>query len=101
LLPDLNIVPNVFFCPAQDFTRQVVPLAGKAARRRAEESAADYEQIRHDWVLGSEAFRQELPAAVVERVGPNHYGAQRQETGLQKAERMVKEEIERLGWDEA
>ena len=29
-------------------------------RRRAEESAADYEQIRHDWVLGSEAFRQEL-----------------------------------------
>ena len=69
-------------------------------RRRAEESAADYEQIRRDWVLGSEAFRQELLAAVVERVGPSHYGAQRQETGLQKAERMVREEIERLGWDE-
>ena len=28
------------------------------------------------------------------------YGAQRQETGLQKAERIVAEEIERLGWDE-
>jgi hypothetical protein len=69
-------------------------------RRRAEESAADYEQIRSDWVLGSEAFRQELLAAVVERVGPSHYGAQRQETGLQKAERVVKEELERLGWDE-
>jgi REP element-mobilizing transposase RayT len=51
-------------------------------RRRAEESATDYEQIRRDWVLGSEAFRQELLAAVVERVGPSHYGAQRQETGL-------------------
>jgi hypothetical protein len=51
-------------------------------------------------VLGSEAFRQELLTAVVERVGPNHYGAQRQETRLQKAERIVKEEIERLGWDE-
>ena len=51
-------------------------------------------------MLGSEAFRQELLAAVVERVGPSHYGAQRQETGLQKAERMVREEIERLGWDE-
>jgi hypothetical protein len=63
-------------------------------RRRAEGSAADYEQIRRDWVLGSEAFRQELLAAG-ERVGPNHYGAQRQETGLQKAERIVKEEIER------
>jgi hypothetical protein len=56
-------------------------------RRRAEESAADYEQIRRDWVLGSEAFRQELLAAAVERVGPSHYGAQRQETGLQKAEK--------------
>jgi hypothetical protein len=69
-------------------------------RRRAEESVADYEPIRRDWVLGSEAFRQELLAAAVERVGPSHYGAQRQETGLQKAERMVREEIERLGWDE-
>src|ERR1035441_10508373 len=69
-------------------------------RRRAEESSADYEQIRRDWVLGSEAFRQELLAAVVERVGPSHYGAQRQETGLQKAERIVAEEIERLGWGE-
>ena len=69
-------------------------------RRRAEESAANYEAIRRDWVLGSEAFRQELLAAVVERVGPSHYGAERQETGLQKAERVVEKEIERLGWDE-
>jgi hypothetical protein len=50
-------------------------------RRRAEESVADYEQIRRDWVLGSEAFRQELLAAVVEQVGPNHYDAQRQGDG--------------------
>jgi hypothetical protein len=70
-------------------------------RRRAEESGADYEQIRRDWVLGSEAFRQELLAAAVERVGPSHYGAPRQETGVQKAERIVKEEIGRLGWDDA
>jgi len=42
-------------------------------RRRAEESAADYEEIRRDWVLGSEAFRQELLAAMVERIAPSHY----------------------------
>jgi len=36
----------------------------------------------------------------MERVGPSHYGAQRQETGVQKAERIVKEEIGRLGWDD-
>ena len=51
-------------------------------------------------MLGSEAFRQELLAAVVERVGPSHYGAPRQDTGLQQAERMVSEESERLGWAE-
>jgi len=69
-------------------------------RRRAEESAADYEDIRRDWVLGSEAFRQELLAAVVERVGPSHYGAEREESAVQKAERVVQEEMEWLGWDE-
>ena len=70
-------------------------------RRRAEESGANYEAIRGDWMVGSEAFRQELLAAAVERVGPSHYGAERQETGLQKAERVVQEELERLGWEEA
>jgi hypothetical protein len=69
-------------------------------RRRAEESGADYEAIRRDWMLGSEAFRQELLAAAVERVGPSQYGAQRQESDLQKAERVVKEELGRLGWKE-
>ena len=69
-------------------------------RRRAEESGANYEAIRGDWMVGSEAFRQELLAAAVERVGPSHYGVERQETGLQKAERVVQEELERLGWDQ-
>src|SRR5438876_813077 len=42
--------------------------------RRGEESAADYEQLRKDWVLGSEEFRQELLAAASERIGPSHFG---------------------------
>jgi putative transposase len=74
--------------------------AALTEKRRAEESAADYEQLRHDWVLGSEQFRQELLAAAVERAGPNHYGADRHETGVQKAERIVREELERLSWSE-
>jgi hypothetical protein len=69
-------------------------------RRRAEESEADYEGIRRDCVLRSEAFRQELLAAAVERVGPSHCGAQWQETDVQKAEWVVKEELGRLGWEE-
>ena len=31
-------------------------------------------------------------------MGPNHYGAERQETGAQKAERIVREELGRMGW---
>jgi len=74
--------------------------AALTEKRRAEESAADYEQLRRDWVLGSEEFRRELLAAAVERVGPNHYGADRHETGVQKAERIVREELGRLSWSE-
>jgi hypothetical protein len=69
-------------------------------RRRAEESAADYEQIRKAWYLGSEEFRRELLAAAGERVGLSHYGAERHETGVQKAERIVTDETKRLGWPE-
>ena len=69
-------------------------------RRRPEEEASDYRSIRRGWCLGSEEFRQELLAAAVERVGANHYGSDRQETGEQKAERIVREEMKRLGWEE-
>ena len=63
-------------------------------------SAADYEQLRKDWVLGSKEFRQELLATASERIGPSHFGAQRQETAVQKAERLLKAELEKLGWKE-
>ncbi len=69
-------------------------------KRRAEEGAADYEELRRDWVLGSEEFRRELLAAMEGQVGAHHYGAERQETGEQKAERIVREELQRLGWPE-
>jgi len=67
-------------------------------KRQAEEGAADYEGLRRDWVLGSEEFRRELLAAVEGQVGAHHYGAERRETGTQKAERIVREELQRLGW---
>jgi hypothetical protein len=33
-------------------------------------------------------------------VGPNQYGSERHETGLQKAERIVREELGRMNWSE-
>jgi REP element-mobilizing transposase RayT len=62
-------------------------------KRRAEEGAADYEELGRDWALGSEEFRRELLAGVEGQVGAHHYGAERQETGAQKAERIVREEL--------
>ena len=70
-------------------------------RQRHEEAAADYRGIRQGWCLGSEEFRQELLAAASERVGPSHYGRERQETGEQKAQRIISEETKRLGWEES
>ena len=70
-------------------------------RRQNLERSMDYRQIRRGWFLGSEEFHQELVSAAVERVGPNHYGADRRETAEQKAQQIVQEEIDRLGWAEA
>jgi hypothetical protein len=74
--------------------------ARQLQRRQDQERSMDYRQIRRGWCLGSEEFRQELLTAAGKRVGPNHYGAERQGTGEQKAQGIVKEEIDRLGWAE-
>jgi putative transposase len=73
-------------------------LAKLTEGRRAEENTEEYEQIRRGWFLGSEEFRKELLAAATERVGLSNYGAERQETDLAKAERLVGEELSRLAW---
>jgi hypothetical protein len=64
-------------------------------QRRRQEAATDHRAIRRGWCLGSEAFRQELLAAAVERARPGHYGPresllfvfQRQWRGAAAAER--------------
>jgi REP element-mobilizing transposase RayT len=75
-------------------------LARQMERWRQEETTSDYHAVRRGWCLGSEEFRQELVAAAMERVGASHYGADRRETGEQKAERIVREELKRRGWKE-
>ncbi|HZM03303.1 MAG TPA: transposase [Candidatus Saccharimonadales bacterium] len=75
-------------------------LARRMERRQQEETATDYHLVRGGWCLGSEEFRQELLAAAVERVGASHYGAERHETSEQKAERLVRGELQRRGWKE-
>ncbi len=86
-------IPKDSAAGREEFGRQM-------ERRRQEEGGSDYPSMRRGWCLGSEEFREERLAAAVERAGPNHYGADRQEAGEQKAQRIVLEEMKRLGWKE-
>jgi hypothetical protein len=68
--------------------------------RRAQDDPEEYGRIRRGWCWGEEAFRKELLAQVEERRGASHYGAELQESATEKAERMVQEELQNLGWTE-
>ena len=70
------------------------------ARRRAEEETG-YQAIRRGWCLGDEAFRRELLEHVRGRFGKEHYGAERQESQRDQAERLVVGELKRLKLKEA
>jgi hypothetical protein len=71
--------------------------------RRGGKSAAgaDYKAIRRGWCLGEDSFRQELLAQVTERRGAEHYGTERLETDVTKAERIIREELQQRRWQES
>lgn len=66
-------------------------------RRGAEEGEA-FKAIRRGWCLGEETFRQELLAQMSERLGVEHYGAERAETEAAQAERIIADELKRRAW---
>ena len=67
--------------------------------RRAQDKPEEYGRIRRGWCWGEEAV--ELLAQVEERRGASHCGAEWQESATEKAERLVREGLEKLGWTEA
>lgn len=69
--------------------------------RRLEDQAEAFEQIRHGWLFGDEAFCQEMLEQAVGRLGKNHFGPERTETEIMKAERIIGEELGKLGWAES
>jgi REP element-mobilizing transposase RayT len=66
--------------------------------RRKEDCAEAYEQIKRAWSVGSEAFQKELVESGRQELGPNHYGADRQESEQSRARRLVTAELGRMGW---
>jgi len=74
--------------------------ARQMAWRREQEPSADYREMRRGWYWGGEQFRQELLAAAAERATANHYGSDRAESSEERARRLVRQELKRLGWGE-
>src|SRR5437762_1787313 len=68
--------------------------------RRLEDQPEEWKRVRRGWCLGDEAFRKELLVQIAERVGNSHYGEELRESDEEKAQRIVAEELKRLGWME-
>ena len=71
------------------------------ARRIEEEDEQSLKAIRHSWSFGSEAFKLELLQRVEGALGEHHSGELHHQSSNTRAERIIAEELARLGWTEA
>jgi putative transposase len=69
--------------------------------RRQLDEPEEFGDIRRGWCLGDDEFRQELLAQMSGKVGQNHYGRERAESDLARAESVLAAELTKLGWSEA
>jgi putative transposase len=79
----------------QQFERQM------EARRLEEADEAALKPLRRGWCLGSEQFRQEMLELMDGKLGENHLGELHRESAEQKANRIIAEELERMGWKQS
>jgi hypothetical protein len=71
------------------------------ARRCQEMDEAECEPLGRGWCLGSEAFRKQMLERMEGQLGESHAGELRRESAEVRAERIIAEELGRLGWSEA
>ncbi len=70
--------------------------------RRLEETDEEALKVfRRGWCLGSEEFRKQMLEKTEGKLGDNHSGELHRETALARADRIVAEELRRLGWTES
>jgi hypothetical protein len=69
--------------------------------RRASEDGLEFKAVERGWYVGSETFRKELLAQMKEGAGGERYGKEIRESSEEKAERLVRQELKRIGWKEA
>jgi REP element-mobilizing transposase RayT len=76
----------------QEFERRM------ETRRAQETDGAEWEPLRRGWCLGGADFRKEPLDRIAGKLGEHHAGELRRETAAAKAERIIGEELQRLGW---
>ena len=76
----------------QEFERRM------EARRTQETDGAEWAAVRRGWCLGSDAFKKEMLGRIEGRLGEHHAGELRRESAEAKADRIIGEELQRLGW---
>jgi REP element-mobilizing transposase RayT len=70
-------------------------------RLRSEETdGAEWRAIRRGWCLGSAEFKASLLERMEGKLGEHHSGELRRESAEAKAERIIREDVKRLGWSE-
>ena len=68
-------------------------------QRRLEEVNEEALQVfRHGWCLGGEEFRWEKLEQMEGKLGENHAGELQRGTSAARADRIIAEELLRLGW---
>ena len=69
------------------------------ARRMQEEDEEQLKPLRRGWCLGSPEFRERMLEQLEPRAGENPNAEVRRESAAAKAERIVAQELARLGWN--
>jgi hypothetical protein len=80
-------------------TRQEFERRMEAARMPPGDEAG-LRALRRGWCLGSAEFKKQKLEEIDGQVGEHHLGSLRLETAELRAERIIEEELRRLGWQE-
>jgi hypothetical protein len=71
-------------------------------RRRLEETDPEaLKVLRRGWCLGSQSFRREMLLRMEGKLGDHHSGELHRASAEAKAERIIAQELQRQGWQEA
>ena len=75
--------------------------AEQVEQRRAAETGADWQKLRRGWLHGAAEFRERVLERAHGQAGESHTASHRQETSAAQAERIVRDELQQRGWDDA